>query len=491
MTASANKQVDVSQLDALQDGSARAGVAKVDVASVIDHSAINGFRVVLFSLCFLIMMIDGFDTQAVAYVGPSLAAAWKVSPGAMGLFFSAALLGSMIGALLFGYVTDKFGRQRAIAICIALFGILNVASAYSTSIEAFTILRFLCGIGLGGAIPNVLALVTEYAPAKMRATLVAFTMCGIAMGAVLGGLISIPLIATFGWPAVFIFGGVLPLCLLPIVAITLPESIKFLILSNRRGDRVASILAKVDPSGRYSADDAYVLDETKTNRGEFLALFRNGLAVGSVFLAGALFMSLLLVYCFIMWLPLLLRQAGLPLQDAIMGTIVFNLAGMVGSFACTRIIDRNSQYVNAVLIAGYFLGAVVVASIGFVGATFWPIMTAIFLSGFVVIGVQLSLFAAISSYYPTTIRGTGLGWSLMVGRTGSLVGPVVGSALVAQGMSPSQLFQTSSVAPLLACISLIIFAKLSPATTDYDVDTARDAAARGVDAARIVPVAHK
>lgn len=436
---------------------------QVDVAAVIDKSAISRFQVVIFAFCFLIMMIDGFDTQAVAYVAPSLAAEWRISPGAMGLFFSAALLGSMLGGLLFGQIIDKYGRQRSIGVCIAIFGILNIVSAYTTSIEAFIVVRFLCGIGLGGAIPNVVALVTEYSPARSRATAVAVTMCGIAMGAVLGGLVSIPLISRFGWTSVFILGGVLPLLLLPIVIAVLPESIKFLILSKRHNGKIASILARIDPAGHYSAGDEYVLDETRTSQGSILTLFRSDLVVGSIFLSGAFFMSLLLVYCFIMWIPLLLKQAGLPLHDAILGTVIFNLAGMLGSFICTRIVDRNSRHTYATLLLGYLLGAVAVASIGFAGTTFWPIMIAIFFSGFLVIGVQLSLFAAISNYYPTDIRGTGLGWTLMVGRTGSLIGPMVGSALVAQGMTTGQLFQTSSIAPLLACISLLVFVKLSPA----------------------------
>lgn len=447
--------------------------AEVNVAAVVDESRLNSFHLVIFSLCFVIMMLDGFDTQAVAYVAPSLAAEWKVAPGAFGVFFSAALLGSIIGGLLFGYIIDKFGRRRSLVVCVTLFGILNLASAYTTSIEAFTIVRFICGIGLGGAIPNVLALVTEYAPAKMRATLVAFALCGIALGAVLGGLISIPLIRTFGWASVFVVGGVLPLCLVPVIALVLPESIKFLILSNQDRSLVASILRKINPEKDYDTNSRYVLDEVKTSQGHIPALFRDGLAVGSIFLSGALFMSLLLVYCFIMWIPLLLRQAGLPLQDAILGTVIFNLAGIFGSLVCTRLIDRNSHRTIFILIGGYFFGAISVACIGFAGTAFWPIMTAIFLSGFIIIGVQLSLYAAISSYYPTAIRGTGLGWSLMVGRTGSLVGPVVGSALVAQGMSPSQLFQASSIAPLLACMSLVIFAMLSGANADGHAPLAR------------------
>jgi AAHS family 4-hydroxybenzoate transporter-like MFS transporter len=434
---------------------------RIEVAAVINETSISAFQILIFSLCFVIMMLDGFDTQAIAYVAPSLAAEWKLPPGTFGPVFSAALLGAMIGAFSLGYLADRIGRKRTLIFCLLLFGALNIASAYAPTIQSFTILRFLCGIGLGGAIPNVMALVSEYAPAKRRATLVALTWCGFALGAVFGGLISIPLIANFGWPSVFITGGVLPILLVPAVAFALPESIKHLILSSQGGPAVASILRKIDARGQYRDDDAYVLNETRPGRGRVLALFRDGLAPGSIFLCAALFMSLLLVYCFISWIPLLLRQAGLPLQDALMGTIIFNLAGIPGSFLCTWLIDRPGSRPLSILIGAYFLGAIAVVAIGFTGTSFWPLMTTIFASGFLIIGAQLSLNAVITNYYPTAIRGTGVGWSQVFGRTGSLVGPLVGGILVSGGMLPGQLFQISGVAPLLACLFLIIFVKLT------------------------------
>jgi AAHS family 4-hydroxybenzoate transporter-like MFS transporter len=434
----------------------------IDVAAVINDGKISGFQYAIFLVCLLIIMCDGFDTQAVAYVAPSIAAEWKLAPGRFGPVFAAVLLGSMIGAFTFGYLADRFGRKWTLAACVALFGILNIASAFATSIEIFVLLRFLCGIGLGGAIPNVMALVSEYAPARRRATMIAITWSGFGLGAVFGGLISVPLIRHWGWTSVFMVGGILPLCILPFAAIVLPESIKFLIVAKQRGTAVAAILNKIRPRGRFENDGVFVLDEARPGRGRISALFADGLAVGSIFLCLAFFMSLMLVYLFINWIPLLLRQAGLPLEHALLGTILFNLAGIVGSILCTQLIDRRVAPPITILIVAYFIGALAVVSIGFAGTSFWPIMITIFLSGFFVIGVQLSLNAYITNYYPTAIRGTGVGWSQVVGRTGSLLGPLVGGALVSQGMAPSQLFQLSSVAPLLACVFLLIFVRLSP-----------------------------
>src|ERR1700692_1264001 len=381
---------------------------KVDVAAVINDSEISRFQYLIFTICIMIMMCDGFDTQALAYVAPSIASEWKLSPGVFGPIFAAVLLGSMAGAFAFGYLADRFGRKRTLLLCVIWFGLLNVGSAFASSIESFPLLRFLCGIGLGGAIPNVMALVSEYAPARKRATLVAVTWCGFALGAVLGGLISVPLISHFGWRSVFVFGGILPLCLVPIVVFALPESFKFLILVRGKSAEVISVLRKIVPGRHFDDSSAFVLDEPRPGRGSLSALFRDGLAIGSVFLCLAFFMSLMLVYLFINWIPLLLRQAGLPLQDALMGTIIFNLSGIFGSICCTQLIDRKVGPPITILIIVYFIGALAVLSIGFVGTSFWPIMTTIFLSGFFVIGVQLSLNAYITNYYPTAIRGTGV-----------------------------------------------------------------------------------
>jgi MFS transporter, AAHS family, 4-hydroxybenzoate transporter len=433
----------------------------INVADIINASKISRFQYVIFITCVVIMMCDGFDTQAVAYVAPSIVTEWKLAPGSFGPVFSAVLLGAMIGAFGFGYVADRVGRKNTMIGCIILFGVLNIASAYATSLQSFTILRFLCGIGLGGVIPNITALVSEFAPLRRRATLVATTWCGFALGAVLGGVISVPLILNFGWPSVFIVGGLLPLCLLPVVVFALPESIKFLTASGQNGPRVAAILRKIDPHTVYAPDSTYVLDEPPLGRGRISALFSNGLWLGSVLLCLAFFMSLMLVYLFINWIPLLLRQAGLPLQDAIMGTIVFNLAGIFGSIACTQLIDRRIVSPIVALTGGYFLGGLAVFGMGFVGTAFWPIMTMIFLSGFFVIGTQLSLNAFITGFYPTSIRGTGVGWSQVVGRGGSLIGPLVGGLLVSHALKPEEMFQVSAVAPLLACVALLFFALLS------------------------------
>jgi AAHS family 4-hydroxybenzoate transporter-like MFS transporter len=355
----------------------------VDVASVIDNSPISRLQVLVVAGCFLIMMFDGFDTQSIAFVAPAIASEWHLSSATFGPIFAAALFGGIFGGVLLGSLADRFGRRSTLAFCVLWFGSLTLVCAYATSIEALMILRFLCGIGLGGAIPNVLAMVSAFAPAHRRATLVAMTFCGFPLGAVLGGLVSIPLIAKFGWPSVMFIGGLLPICTAPLrLLLVFPESIKFLVLLLDRRAAVAAILRRIDHKADFPDDAVFVLNEAKTGRAKVRALFQNGLAAGSVFLILALFMSLLVVYCLINWIPLLLNRAGLPLSNALMGTILFNLAGIPGSFLCTWMIDSKLAKPLPILIGAYFLGAISVVFIGVAGITFWPLMISIFISGF-------------------------------------------------------------------------------------------------------------
>lgn len=435
---------------------------RIEVASVIDNRPISGLQMMVFVSCFFIMVFDGFDTQAMAFVAPAVSKAWGTAPGTFGPVFSAALFGGMVGGFSLGYLADRFGRRLMLAICLLIFGSLNVACAYANSIEAIIVLRFISGIGLGGAIPNTMAMISEFAPAHRRTTFIAMTWCGFALGGVLGGFISIPLINHFEWPSVLFVGGIVPLLAAPLVATLFPESIKFLMVApQRNAGAVRAIMRRIDPTSNIQDDTIFVLDEVKAGQGNIFSIFRNGLAIGSIFLCLALFMSLLVVYCLINWIPLLLNQAGLPMSDAVLGTILFNLAGIPGSVICTRMIDKKVAKPLTILISAYFLGAISVAFIGYAGTSFWPLMISIFISGFLIIGVQLSLNAVITTYFPTALRGTGGGWSVLMGRAGALSGPLFGGMIVASGSSLGQMFAASAVAPLCACLSLITFVTLT------------------------------
>src|SRR3954467_12675821 len=223
------------------------GTSAVDVAGFIDRQPVGGFQIKLLLTCAAVLFLDGFDTQAIGYVAPALAKEWGLSKAALGPVFSAGLFGLMIGALLFGPLADRIGRKKIIIFSTLAFGIGTLATAFIGDVNTLLAIRFLTGLGLGGAMPNAIAMTSEFSPHRRRATMVMVMFCGFSIGAALGGLLAAALIPQFGWRSVFLVGGIAPLLLVPILALRLPESVRFLALTGTANARVAELLALVGP----------------------------------------------------------------------------------------------------------------------------------------------------------------------------------------------------------------------------------------------------
>lgn len=200
----------------------------LDVATAIDRAPFSNAQRRIVFLCGLIAMLDGFDTQAIAFVAPVIASKWGLPVSAFGAVFGAGLAGLMLGALVFGPAADRYGRRRVTIATTALFGAFTLMTAWSDSLTTLLVLRFLTGLGLGGAMPNIIALTAEYSPARSRATMVSLMFCGFPLGAVLGGFLAARMIPALGWESTFLLGGALPLVLLPVLVAWLPESIRLL-----------------------------------------------------------------------------------------------------------------------------------------------------------------------------------------------------------------------------------------------------------------------
>src|ERR1700712_2307819 len=220
----------------------QAGGTPVDVAEFIDQQPVGGFQVGLLLTCAAGLFLDGFDTQAIGYVAPALAREWGLTKAALGPVFSAGLFGLMIGALVFGPLADRIGRKRIIILSTLAFGIGALVTAFVQDLNSLLAVRFLTGLGLGGAMPNAIAMTSEFSPHRRRATMVMIMFCGFSIGAALGGLLAAALIPQFGWRSVFAVGGVAPLLLVPILALRLPGSVRFLALTGRAPARGAELL---------------------------------------------------------------------------------------------------------------------------------------------------------------------------------------------------------------------------------------------------------
>ena len=203
----------------------------IDVADFIDRQPVGGFQLRLLLTCAAVLFLDGFDTQAIGYVAPALAKEWGLTKGALGPVFSAGLFGLMIGALRVRTARGPLGRKKIIIFSTLAFGVCALATAFVQDANMLLAIRFLTGLGLGGAMPNAIAMTSEFNPRRRRATMVMIMFCGFSVGAALGGLLAAALIPQFGWRSVFVVGGVAPLLLVPILALRLPESVRFLALT--------------------------------------------------------------------------------------------------------------------------------------------------------------------------------------------------------------------------------------------------------------------
>ena len=428
----------------------RSAGASLDVAEFIDAQPVGGFQLRLLLTCAAVLFLDGFDTTAIGYVAPSLAAEWHLTKGALGPVFSAGLFGLMIGALLFGPLADRIGRRKIIIFSTLAFGIGTLATAFVQDVNTLLAIRFLTGLGLGGAMPNTIALTSEFSPHRRRATMVMVMFCGFSVGAALGGFLAAGLIPHFGWRSVFIVGGAAPLLLAPILALKLPESVRFLALTGRANDRVAQLLALINPKAAFAPATRFVVHEPKLVGIPVLHLFRDGRTLATLLLWVVFFMSLLDLYFMSNWLPTVLNDLGASVSEAAAIGSMLQVGGVVGTVALGNIIDRFSFRALALL---YFVAVFAVGAIGQLGHSAVFVTIAIFVAGFCIVGGQIAANALAAGFYPTSVRASGVGWALGIGRVGSIVGPLVGGALMTLKWSTGAVFMAAAAAAMCAALA--------------------------------------
>jgi AAHS family 4-hydroxybenzoate transporter-like MFS transporter len=441
----------------------------IDVADFIDRQPVGRYQVGLLLICATVLFVDGFDTQAIGYVAPAVAQDWKLARGALGPVFGAGLFGLMIGALVLGPIADRIGRRRIIIVCTAAFGIGTLATIFAGDVSSLLIIRFLTGLGLGGAMPNAVALTSEFSPHRRRATMIMTMFCGFSIGAAVGGLVAAALIPAFGWRSVFVVGGVVPLLLVPFLLVRLPESIRFLALSGRSNDGVAALLARIAPSVRHPAGTRFVVQEIKLSGIPVVHLLRGGRVWVTLALWSLFFMSLLDLYLLSNWLPTVLNDLGASVSAAAVIGSMLQVGGVIGALTLGQFIDRFSFRALALT---YFIASIAVASIGFSGHSIPLTTIAIFCAGFCIIGGQGASNALSATSYPTAIRSTGVGWALGIGRVGSIVGPLVGGIMLTQRMSNESVFVAAAVPALCACLAAFALSRIAAAPKSTELGNA-------------------
>jgi AAHS family 4-hydroxybenzoate transporter-like MFS transporter len=411
------------------------GHEKLSLESIVDSSPLGRGQIMIIVICALVAVVDGFDTQSIALVAPTIAAAWHIAPAGFGMVFGAGLFGSLVGALVFGICGDRFGRRPALIAAVAVFAATTSITPFTSSLPVLGLVRLVTGFGLGGALPGIISVTSEYAPAKLRGTLVALMFCGFPLGAVIGGIVSAGIIPTFGWASVFYIGAAIPALLLPIIWALLPESVRFLAMRQNRAG-IERVLERMRwPAQWDGALDSGLLEI----RSPVASLFASGKALGTVLLWTTLFLSLLLTYFLVNWMPIIARQSGIGMTAAVLAVAALNLGAIVGCLAIGRLCDLYGR-ATTIIGCAFGLGAVAIALIGVSKQSVAVLLTVTFLAGVFSIGAQMCTIALCASFYETSLRATGVGWAIGIGRIGAIVGPVIGGVLIAAGMAAGSLF---------------------------------------------------
>jgi MFS transporter, AAHS family, 4-hydroxybenzoate transporter len=434
----------------------------VDVAAFIDAQPVGAFQVRLLLTCATVLFLDGFDTTAIGYVAPALAREWNIGKAALGPVFSAGLVGLMIGALVFGPLADRIGRKKIIILSTLAFGIGALITCFVDDVNTLLAIRLLTGLGLGGAMPNTISLTSEFSPRRRRATMVMVMFVGFSIGAAAAGFLAAALVPQFGWRSVFVAGGVAPLILVPILARRLPESVRFLALTGHAHARVAQLLGLINPKAAFSPATRFIVNEPALKGIPVQHLFRDGRTLATLLLWVVFFMSLLDLYFLSNWLPTVLNDLGASIAEASVIGSTLQIGGVVGTFVLGSIIDRFSFRALALV---YFIAAFAVGAIGQLGHSAALVTIAIFVAGFCIVGGQIAANALAAGFYPTSVRATGVGWALGIGRVGSIVGPSVGGVLLSLKWSAGEVFVAAALAALCAAAAAFSLSRLAGLAT--------------------------
>lgn len=426
------------------------------LTALIDNAKFNRFHLRTLLLCALIIIFDGYDLVVYGVVLPVLMQEWGLTPMQAGALGSYALFGMMIGAIVFGQLADRIGRRLSIAICIVLFSGFTFINGFATNVTEFGICRFIAGLGIGGVMPNVVALMNEYAPKKMRGTLVAIMFSGYSVGGMMAAWLGMQMIPQFGWQSVF-YIAILPLVLLPVILLLLPESLAFLLRQNKVG-AVREIITKIVPKTTTfdmsvkmdtSASEPAIADKPGVKQ-----LFTADKALPSVLLWCAFFCCLLMVYALTSWLPKLMNNAGFSLGSSLQFLLVLNVGAIAGAIFGGWLGDRS----NLPRVLTYFFIAAAV-SITLMGLDVPMVVRylAIAIAGAATIGSQILLYACAAQYYPLHIRSTGLGWASGIGRNGAIVGPLLGGYLLSEQLALHLNFMVFAVPGIICAIAMAVF----------------------------------
>ncbi len=429
--------------------------SRVDVTALVDGCRIGRFHWILFSLCALSLVMDGFDAQALGFVGPEIREAFGLDRPGFGRILAAGNAGLMLGAVLFTILGDRLGRRPVLIFGTLFYAVFSILTARADSPGELFWLRFIGGLGLGAVIPTATALIGEYSPKRIRVALIMGITVGYTVGAAFGGFVATWLVPAFGWSSVFYFGGVVPLVVGILMLLWLPESLQFLVVRRKFG-QIAAWIRRVEPSREIGPGTEYLAAEEGRKGVPVRYLLAEGRAPVTLLYWLANFMNLLNLYFLAGLLPTILTDSGLTASTArIIGTLL-QVGGVIGTFGFAWLIARRGF--TPMLAIGFATASVAIALLGspWVLTVVPALIVVAMVAGWCVVGGQPGLNTLAATYYPTDMRSTGIGWGLGWGRAGAIVGPLIGThpAVVELGISAT--FLVFAIPAAIAALAMIV-----------------------------------
>ena len=437
----------------------------MNVNAVVDKAKFKPFHMTVVLWCLFVVLFDGYDLAINGVVLPLLMQEWGMSAVQAGMLASTALAGMMFGAMFFGMLADKIGRKKVILICVTLFSGFTFLGGFAENPTQFGVLRFIAGLGIGGVLPNLVALTSEYAPQKLRSTLVTGVFSGYAMGGIMAALLGTWLTPSFGWQIMFWIAGI-PLLVLPLLFIFLPESLAFLV-KQQKTEKALAIVQKLSPEDKVTPQTVLVFNESKVPAASISALFKQGRLPGTLLFWLAFFMCLLMLYALGSWLPKLMMAAGYSLGSSLTFLLALNIGAVIGTAGGGMLADRF--HIKPVIISMLTVGILALIGLGF-NSPQPVIYFLVSLAGASSVGCSILLYSYVAQFYPLAVRSTGLGWASGVGRMGAIVGPIVIGFLL--GLELPHKFNFLAVA-VPAVLAVIAIAFIRPAKEQEEVVTTK------------------
>jgi AAHS family 4-hydroxybenzoate transporter-like MFS transporter len=433
----------------------------VDVGAVLDEGRWTGYQKLLVFGTALTIILDGVDNQLLPNAVPTLMAEWGLPRSAFVNALASGPFGMMIGGIFGGLMGDRLGRRTALLSSVIAFAVLTIAIAYVNTVPMLLVLRFLAGVGLGGAMPNAATLASEYVPRRQRPAAVTFTIVCIPLGGFVAAEMAAQIIPAYGWRSLFQIGGVIPLVLAAVLWKVLPESPRYLAHHRERWPELTRLLRRI---GHQVPDDVTYLESSASGaagkRATIGDLFAPVFARDTVGLWGAFFFCLMVNYVAIQLVPAMLGGAGFAQPSR--GLTMVNIGGVVGAVLGALMIQRLGSRLTMLGMSAL----AVVCSLVMVGIPLNPMDTFALMAMFLLTGgllnaVQTTMYALAAHVYPTEIRSTGVGAAVAFGRIGNVLAVYVGNYALQLGGSPAY-FTTWAVLMGLVFLSLAIIGRHVP-----------------------------